>query len=160
MRYAHGLLIGISFAIASVAHAQSAGVMTVEISPTGTTQVRYFIASTYCNWGFPQSTEVDVVSGGWDITTELYTGVCFAISPPGPPATLVADLGYLRQGQYTVTWSFAGGIGYGTRSTTFTIAEDQLPNPVPTITPLAMLDLSLMLGAAAVGAILRRAKGL
>jgi hypothetical protein len=148
------LLFLLSLTVSLSVCAQSQGVMTVEASPSGSTQVRYFIASTYCNWGFPQTTQATPMSSGWNITTVAGWPpgmICFTLSPPGAPATLIVDLGYLRKGEYTVTWNFTGGIGYGARSTTFTIAEDQVASAVPTLSPAMVVLLSLLVVIAYVG---------
>jgi hypothetical protein len=150
MRLSSTLLLISLLACASLVEAQThEGVMTVETSPTGSVQVRYFIDSTLCNFGFPLTTHTTKIPGGWQITTDLDV-LNFCSTVPGPPATLLVDLGQVGQGRYTVTWSFNGGLGYGTRSTTFNVAAGQTAIAIPALSWPTLVMLTVLVVAASI----------
>jgi hypothetical protein len=145
------LLVALLLGLSTSAYSQGTGVMTVETSPSGTIQIRYFIGNINCPWGMPEAYQSVPVAGGWQIVTSLLAiGPCSG-TPPGGPVTMVVDLGNPAPGQYTVTWTFSGGTGYGTRSTSFTITQDgalQLVPAIPTLEPSMIALLALLLAAA------------
>jgi hypothetical protein len=64
---------------------------------------------------------------------------------------MVVDLGNPAPGQYTVTWTFSGGTGYGTRSATFSITQDGtllLVPAIPALEPSMIALLALLLATA------------
>jgi hypothetical protein len=83
------------------------------------------------------------------LVSEVVPQNCFPTPPAGtPPVTAVVDLGYLPAGQYQVSWStvfpFASGNSLPVANASFSIAQNQIPSPIPLLSPSMTAALGLV----------------
>ena len=125
------------------AAAQAFFTVSASRSASNTTVISITQPFIECYEGIPLAPTVSRSGNVFTLHSVLYLAPgCFPVPPATPPYTRSVDVGFLTPGSYDVIWTLAHPTrGLSTLRATFTVAQDQHPLAVPTLSPLPLAAL-------------------